>query len=145
MTDRELHELIGLKKYEQPDEAYFDDFLIEFQQRQRAEMLKTTARGLLIERVRAWFTEFGSLRWVMGAGAAYAAVSLVFFLLPDQSEDTMLTSTAVQSVKDDAVIFSEESIEEVNVDQGATVSMEIIEPVDFSEPAPLFAADERIF
>jgi hypothetical protein len=142
MTDKELQDLISLKKYEQPEEGYFDDFLVEFQQRQRSEMLKTSARGLLIERAKAWFSEFGAMRWVIGAGAAYAAVALVVHIIPNQEmREPEITST----VKVEEDVVSTVSFNDVDTGQNAPVSMRFTTPVDFSAPAPVFSADERIF
>lgn len=146
MTEKELQDLIGLKKYEQPEDGYFEDFLVEFQQRQRSEMLKTSARGLLIERAKAWFSEFGALRWVMGAGAAYAAFALVFYVLPDQSTaEPAVISTTFENDNKSAAVIPADSIKTEDAGEVLTVSMAYTEPVDFSAPAPAFFADERIF
>ncbi len=146
MTDKELQDLISLKKYEQPEEGYFDDFLVEFQQRQRSEMLKTSARGLLIERAKAWFSEFGAMRWVIGAGAAYAAVVLALNFIPSQEiEASGMVSTDTDSESVEANTVSTGSLDDGDSAQTTPVSMVFIDPVDFSTPAPAFSADERIF
>ncbi len=146
MTDKELQDLINLKKYEQPEEGYFDDFLVEFQQRQRSEMLKTSARGLLIERAKAWFSEFGAMRWVIGAGAAYAAVVLVFNFIPSQEiEKSAMLPNATDSVSVEEKIVSTGSLDDGDSAHTTPVSMVFINPVDFSTPAPAFSAEERIF
>lgn len=146
MTDKELQELIRLKKYEQPDEGYFDDFLVEFQQRQRSEMLKTSARGLLIERARAWFSEFGAMRWLIGAGAAYAAVALVFNFIPSpELEKSAMAPTDAENLSVKGKIISTGLPDGGDSVQTKPVSMVFIAPVDFSVPAPAFSADERIF
>lgn len=147
MTDKELQDLISLKKYEQPEEGYFDDFLVEFQQRQRSEMLKTSARGLLIERAKTWFSEFGAMRWVIGAGAAYAAVALVLNVLPGQAtggsgESTVASTEVVTSEQN---VFPAISTKEAMDTDTTPVSMVFADPVDFSGPTPAFSADERIF
>lgn len=155
MTDKELQDLINLKKYEQPEEGYFDDFLVEFQQRQRSEMLNTSARGLLLERAKAWFSELGSLRWVVGAGAAYAAVALVMNVMsnqvgsePDLASDITNTEESMSSVAvqqaPSSVIPAVSSVE-LERSGITTVSMVFADPVDFSSPAPAFSAEERFF
>ncbi len=146
MTDKEIQDLLSLKKYEQPEEGYFDDFLVEFQQRQRSEMLKTSARGLLLERAKAWFSEFGVMRWVIGAGAAYAAVALVFNVLPGQTTD----AATVATIGSEMIAPKENAIPAVSIEHVAEgeimpVSMVFSHPVDFSGSAPAFSAEERIF
>jgi hypothetical protein len=148
MTDKELQELISLKKYEQPEEGYFEGFLVGFQQRQRSEMLKTSARGLLIERAKAWFSEFGALRWVIGAGGAYAAVALVLNFIPSQQiEAPAMVSTDTDGESVEANTISNGSLDDGDSAQTTPVSMVFIEPVDFSAPTPTpaFSADERFF
>jgi hypothetical protein len=148
MTDKELQDLIRLKKYEQPEEGYFNDFLVEFQERQRAEMLKTSARGLLVERAKASFSEFGALRWVMGIGTAYAALALVLHFIPNQEKGEFtlaLNENEKNEVKLEKKQVSADSLELEYAGQEAEFSMVFTEPVDFSVPAPAFSADERYF
>jgi hypothetical protein len=76
-SDR-IQKLISLKRYETPPDGYFEDFLEEFQQRQRQELLKKSSLSLLSERVGTWFRELGSIKWVAGAGVAYAALTIGF-------------------------------------------------------------------
>jgi hypothetical protein len=73
-----IQKLISLKRYETPPDGYFEDFLEEFQQRQRQELLKKSSLSLLSERVGTWFRELGSIKWVAGAGLAYAALTIGF-------------------------------------------------------------------
>ena len=152
MTDKELQDLISLKKYEQPEEGYFDDFLVEFQQRQRSEMLKTSARRLLLERAKAWFSEFGAMRWVIGTGAAYAAVALALNIFPSQTQQAGDSTMAARS---DSISSEDTAIAEMIIPAVSTqteetadampVSMVFADPVDFSGPTPAFSAEERIF
>ena len=46
-----IHKVIRLKRYEQPPEGYFEDFLREFHRRQRAELLKPSISTLIWERL----------------------------------------------------------------------------------------------
>lgn len=75
----EIQQLLRLKRYEKPRDGYFEDFLTEFQSRQRSELLQRSARSLLIERVGTYFSGMGKQRWFYGAGLAYAAVMLGVF------------------------------------------------------------------
>jgi hypothetical protein len=54
----DIQKLIRLKRYEQPPEGYFDDFLFEFQRRQRAEMLKRPLWQIVWERANLWLESF---------------------------------------------------------------------------------------
>lgn len=54
----EIQKLIRLKRYEQPPEGYFDDFLYEFQRRQRAEMLKRPLWQIAWDRANLWLDGF---------------------------------------------------------------------------------------
>lgn len=45
-----MNQIIRLKRYEQPPEGYFDEFLRDFQHRQRAELLKPSISVLLWDR-----------------------------------------------------------------------------------------------
>ncbi|MDA8977133.1 hypothetical protein N9118_04870 [Akkermansiaceae bacterium] len=76
-TDQ-IRKVISLKRYETPRDGYFEDFLKEFQQRQRQELLKKSSLSLLSERVGTWFRELGSIKWVAGAGAAYVTLTITF-------------------------------------------------------------------
>jgi len=54
----DIQKLIRLKRYEQPPEDYFDDFLLEFQRRQRAEMLQRPLWQIAWERANLWLEGF---------------------------------------------------------------------------------------
>ena len=142
MTDKDIQDLIRLKRHEQPEEGYFDDFLVEFQQRQRSEMLSTSARGLFFERVKAWFSEQMALKWVAGAGVAYAAVALTLSMMssPDSSNNGAVADQSPDTRSIAAQILASPA------HQGGIqpVSMEMQRPVDFSGKLE-FADDGRVF
>lgn len=50
----EVERLLKLKGEERPPEGYVDRFLVEFHVRQRSEMLRSSARGIVWERLSAW-------------------------------------------------------------------------------------------
>jgi len=146
MTDKELQDLIGLKKYEQPNDGYFEDFLVEFQQRQRSEILQTSARGLFLERLKTWFSEFGvnnSVRWIMGGGLAYAAFTL-FINLKSSDEIAENSTINVNSAIESKVEDFDDVTNQV-VYTSIPVSMEFANPVDFSGPKPVFSTQETFF
>ena len=70
--------LIRLKGYEQPPEGYFEGFLGDFHQRQRAELMKSSAHGLFFERLGTYLSDFGKQRWLVAGGAACAVVFVLF-------------------------------------------------------------------
>ena len=93
-NNREVSQLLRLKRYEKPsDDAYFDNFLSSFQERQRSEMLNQSARGLLAERVATWWWD-GGKKWIYGAGAVSvtAAVAMGVFASNDDDENANLAT-----------------------------------------------------
>jgi hypothetical protein len=98
MKDSEdIQRLIRLKKYETPGDEYFQNFLEDFKERQRGEMLQQSARGLLFERVTMWFDELSGPRWLIPAGAA-AAIALGIYAIRPASSGSGVTGTGVASL-----------------------------------------------
>lgn len=95
----ELQNLLRLKRYETPSDEYFDDFLDEFHRRQREDVLKRSARSLLVERVSVWFKELGMAKWAYGAGVAYAALMLAFVAWPKGGSDASASNPAVPTLE----------------------------------------------
>ncbi len=71
----DIHILLRLKKHEQPPPAYFENFLAEFQHRQRGELLRGSVWQLGWERVQAFFET--DRRGAVGYAMATAAVLVV--------------------------------------------------------------------
>ena len=69
--DVNLSKLLRLKRYEQPPPGYFEDFLREFQRRQRTEALRRPAWSLLWERLAFIAPTFRVPRF------AYAAIFMI--------------------------------------------------------------------
>jgi hypothetical protein len=82
--EEKLSQLLRFKRHEQPREGYFEDFLTEFHQRQRQEMLQRGSLSLLWERVCTWAEGLRRPAVVWSAAAAYAAVVLLVCLWPTQ-------------------------------------------------------------
>jgi hypothetical protein len=83
----ELERLVRLKRHERPPEGYFEDFLREFRERQRAEMLKVSSFSLFADRVAARLYDCRFLlqpRWLYGVGAAYAVLMVALFFRPSR-------------------------------------------------------------
>jgi hypothetical protein len=79
--DTDIQKLLRLKRYENPPEGYFDDFLLEFQRRQRTELLRVPLREILWDRVTSWFdsvrvpTMAYATILVLGVGATAAILT----------------------------------------------------------------------
>ncbi|MES2594801.1 MAG: hypothetical protein V4662_05680 [Verrucomicrobiota bacterium] len=69
-----LQRIIRLKRYETPGEDFIEDFLASFHQRQRAELLRQSARGLLWERMTTFWENLVSPRWTAATVTACVAV-----------------------------------------------------------------------
>lgn len=94
----DLQKLLRLKRYEQPPEGYFEDFLPEFHQRQRSELLKRSAHGLFLERLGTYFSGFGTRqRWVLAGGGAYAAFMALWLALPGENPSPAANSSVAEA------------------------------------------------
>ncbi|MGV3660110.1 MAG: hypothetical protein ACO1TE_07990 [Prosthecobacter sp.] len=81
MSDFEnIQKLIRLKRFENPGEGFTEEFLKEFHQRQRAEMLKQSSIDLLVERVLTWWNHLTVPKWSLATAMA-AVCAGSFFLL----------------------------------------------------------------
>lgn len=85
--DPTIHKLLQIKRYERPSSDYFERFLDEFQERQRAELLRRSTRSLVWERLLNAFPDFHVPRLAY-AGVAAAAVILSAVILLTQQGDT---------------------------------------------------------
>ena len=81
----EVQRLIRLKRFESPSETAVDDFLEEFQRRQRAQALTGSSTKLFFERLVTFMSGFGKQKWVFAAGGVYACVMLFFLVRPSVS------------------------------------------------------------
>jgi hypothetical protein len=69
--DLNLSKLLRLKRYEKPPPGYFEDFLREFQRRQRAEALRPSAWSVFWERITSMAPTFRVPQF------AYAAILIL--------------------------------------------------------------------
>lgn len=100
--NKELNEtqrLIRLKRYEQPREDYFEDFLVEFQRRQRAEMIQRPIWQIAWERTNLWLESF-RVPTVAYVGILMAAAVTTGLIMNSQnsSSSVVLNSPAPVSV-----------------------------------------------
>lgn len=128
MDENTVKHLIRLKRYEQPEEGYFDAFLRDFHHRQRQELLKGSSLSLLMERLNTYLSDPHSQGW------AFAPVLAVF----------LLTFYCIIGMTDDSPLPEMPSLAQV---QGATpdyLEMTEISPVSWRGPVTLLGHDRLI-
>ena len=81
-TVEQISNLLAHKDTERPDAVYWQNFICEFHKNQREQSVKLSACRRLIGGVSNWFSDLGATKWAYGAGVAYAAVTIAFFLTP---------------------------------------------------------------
>jgi len=72
MEEDDISKLLRLKRFEQPPKEYFESFLEEFKERQRAQLLREPAWRIVWDRVCAFWGEHLPAR--IGYGLASTAV-----------------------------------------------------------------------
>lgn len=85
-TVEQVETLLSLKRHERPEEGYWQGFVCEFHQRQREQAMARTGLAGLRLRMGDWIKALKPLEWAYGAGIAYAAVTVAFFLMPREAE-----------------------------------------------------------
>lgn len=93
----DIQKLIRLKRYERPEDGYFEEFISEFQRRQRSELLQRSAHGIFCERLATYVSSFGKQPWFIGAGAGAAAALAVMFVYMDRDEDSAMVEIVPQN------------------------------------------------
>jgi len=109
VDEQTLAKLLRLKKYEQPPPGYFDDFLREFQSRQRAELLRRSAWSIALDRLEA-FTEVLSGRYFTLARFSYATASIAVLCVAGALTFNMLQHPG-SSVRASAVTLAAQTIQ----------------------------------
>jgi len=97
----DIEKLIRLKRYEQPPTEFIEEFVKNFQERQRAELLRRSARSLLWERVNTYFDEVMAPKWGWAVASAVAMAALVVWVKPPSPP--MQPSVVVQPSADSGV------------------------------------------
>jgi hypothetical protein len=83
MSDFEdIQRLLRLKRHERPPEDFVEDFIRQFQHRQRQELLQHSARGLLWERVTTYFEGLFAPKWRWAGATAVALVTVFVVFKP---------------------------------------------------------------
>lgn len=94
----EIQKLLRLKRFENPPEGYYEDFLLEFQRRQRAELLRVSVWQVAQDRFSLWLENF-RVPVVAYAGIAAAALA-VTTLVMSQSEEATTAEGSIASLSD---------------------------------------------
>jgi hypothetical protein len=95
MNHEPMHKIIKLKRYEQPPEGYYQDFLHEFHRRQRAELLNLPLSTLIMERLLGLIPEFRVPAMAFAGAAAVAIIaSLAIIRETPQNEMARAYSTS---------------------------------------------------
>jgi hypothetical protein len=99
--DANLSKLLRLKRYEQPPPGYFDDFLREFQRRQRAEVLRRPAWAVLWDRIASIAPTFRVPQFAYAAILILAAgaSTLIVTQQPAGKADAPRTSLSLTASK----------------------------------------------
>jgi hypothetical protein len=113
--DVNLSKLLRLKRYERPPPGYFEDFLREFQRRQRAEALRRPTWALLWDRVVSIAPTFRVPQ------LAYAAILIL----------AALASTLILSQQPGMIAGGDSS--------RASLSLTASKPVTITDPLPVSA------
>jgi hypothetical protein len=104
--DLKLSKLLRLKRYEKPPPGYFEDFLREFQRRQRAEALRRPAWAALWDRITSIAPTFrvpefayaAILVLAVGASALIVTQQPAGTLAKGDTSRTLLSLTASKPV-----------------------------------------------
>ncbi|MFD2256018.1 hypothetical protein ACFSSA_04960 [Luteolibacter algae] len=91
----QISELLSQRSDLRPEEGYWQDFLQEFHHNQRAAETSRSAPAAFFERIRSWVSEVSPSKWAYGAGLAYAAATVAFFLVPRGAEVETMPSSPV--------------------------------------------------
>lgn len=93
MDNNDISKLLRLKRYEQPPAEYFENFLAEFQLRQRAEVIHRPFFQIAWDRLCRFLTPPSLPRLAMAGSFAVAVIATGSVLTWSDSETEVLTLT----------------------------------------------------
>jgi hypothetical protein len=96
MDNNDISKLLRLKRYEQPPPEYFENFLAEFQLRQRAEVIHRPFFQIAWDRLCRFLTPPSMPRLAMAGSFAVAVIAAGSVLTWSDSETESLTPTLTQ-------------------------------------------------
>ncbi len=96
----EISKLLRLKRFEQPPADYFEDFLQEFKDRQRAQLLREPVWRIAWDRLEAFFGERMPVRlgYGMASAAVLVAAGIASFDILESRPLEMAQTAAIQQV-----------------------------------------------
>jgi hypothetical protein len=94
--NKDVHKLLRIKRYEMPSSDYFERFLEEFHDRQRADLISRPTLHIFFDRLLSAFPNFQVPRLAY-AGVAAAAVLLSATILFTQQEAEPTRSFALNN------------------------------------------------
>lgn len=140
MNEESMHRIIRLKRYEQPPEGYCENFLKEFHQRQRAELLKPSLTTLLRERFESLISEFRVPAFAYAGATAVAILASVAILKVNPSASSTPAAFAVSysgSSQDPSLAQNPYSQTPITIDK--------MQPVSLRMNAPAAENSSRLF
>jgi len=95
--EEEIQKLLRLKRYEQPPPGYFDDFLHEFQCRQRAEIIRRPLWAVVWDRFSSIAPSFHVPQMAYASIVALALVASAVILARPGSGPATVASAGAQA------------------------------------------------
>ena len=81
-----VQQLLRLRRNQTPSDEFIEGFLSDFKERQRSELLKQSARGLLWERWTTYWENRAAPKWALAGVAAALVLGLGLVLIPKTVE-----------------------------------------------------------
>ncbi len=135
----EVQKLLRQRRDHLPPQEYFDDFLLEFQRRQRAEILRRPLAEIIWERANGWLEGF-RVPALAYAGIVIAAVGFTGLMLSRHDESVSPVSVAAVAPVQRAVSSIPSSpnlpVARVSTDPNALPPSYVLEkrPVSYDAP-----------
>lgn len=106
-NEEDISRLLRLKRYEQPPPGYFDDFLREFQMRQRAELIRRPLWEIMRDRLASLLPSFEVPRLAYASVAALAvAASAAIVIVPSGTPASQMLVSAAPAAAETHVSLS---------------------------------------
>ena len=87
---------MALREESSLDEGYWKDFLVEFYERQREQAAERSGFSKVFEMAKSWVTSLGVSKWAYGVGLAYAAITVIYLLTPNEVEIENMTVAPIR-------------------------------------------------